>query len=111
MEQRARVAPMTFLRSSLFRGGVLAAIILTSVFVAESTFFAGFGLLVLFGIWYAIYLILVPRLRGTGGIVIVLLSMFVMIAAIDAIWVAGVSLLLFLQGNWLAFSSAARLDE
>ena len=102
---------MTFLRSSLFRGGVLAAIILTSVFVAESTFFAGFGLLMLFGIWYAIYLILVPRLRGTGGIVIVLLSMFVMIAAIDAIWVAGVSLLLFLQGNWLAFSAAARLDE
>jgi len=102
---------MAFLRSSLFRRGALVAIILTSVFVAESTFFAGFALLILFGIWYAVYLVVVPRLRATGGIIIVLLSMFVLIGATEANWVAGVAALLFLQGNWFAFSSAARLDE
>jgi len=109
--QTGPVIPTTILRSSWFRRLGVVAIVLVGVFVAESTAFSIIALLILFGLWNALYLFVVPRARQTGGILIVFLSLIVFAAATESGWPAVIGLALFVQGNWLAFSAAARLDE
>lgn len=69
------------------------------------------GLLILFGVWNLIHLFVVTRTRFVGGLIILLLSLIVFAIATLAPWAALIGLLLFAHGNWLAFISAARLDE
>ena len=110
-KQTGPAIPMTALRTSRFRRLGVVAIVLVGVFVADATPFAIIVLLILFGLWNALYLFVVPRLRQTGGILIVFLSLIVFAAGTAATWASVIGLALFLQGNWLAFSAAARLDE
>ena len=110
-KQTGPAIPMTALRTSRFRRLGVVAIVLVGVFVADATPFAIIALLILFGLWNALYLFVVPRLRQTGGILIVFLSLIVFAAATEAAWATPIGLALFAQANWLAFTAAARLDD
>jgi len=103
--------PMDALRTSWFRRAGLVAIVLVGVFVANNTGFSVIALLLLFGVWNAIYLFVVPRARQTGGVLILFLSLIVFAAATEAAWATPIGLALFAQANWLAFTAAARLDD
>lgn len=102
---------MEILRTSRFRQAGFGAIIAASIVLPGSIVWTALGLLILFGLWNAVYLFLVPRSRLFGGILLTFVSLFPLGSATSLEWVGVIGLLLFAQGNWLAFIAAARLDE
>lgn len=102
---------MEFHRTSRFRRAVVVTFIPISIVLADSTFAAFFGLLILFGIWNAIVLFLVPRSRLAGGIFLLIVSSMVLGFGTDALWLAALGGILFVQANWLSFTAASRLDQ
>lgn len=102
---------MVQLNRSSVRRGILAGILLVSVFLAETRIVAFVLLVLLFGLWSGVSRFLVPRSRFLGGIVILFLSLFTFLVAIPVNWVALVAGVLFAHGNWHALTAAARLDE
>jgi hypothetical protein len=102
---------MEGLRSGWFQGLSVVSLGALSYAFADVWVVSFIGLLILFGFWNLIYLLVVPRTRFVGGIIILIFSMIVFAIASLAPWTALVGLFLFGHGNWLAFVSAARLDE
>ena len=100
-----------FHRTSLFRRAVLVAFIPMSFFLTDSPVFAFIGLLILFGIWNAVVLLLVPRSRFAGGVVLLIVSSMVLGFGMEALWLAALGGVVFVQANWLSFTAAARLDQ
>jgi hypothetical protein len=68
-------------------------------------------LLILFGLWNALYLLVVPRTRFIGGVLLLVLSGPVLGVGTSVPWVGLLGGLLFGHGSWLALVAAARLDE
>jgi len=87
------------------------AILLASLFLADEGVVAFIMLVLLFGLWNGIYLLIIPRSRFFGGILVLLLSLFTFIVAIPVGWAALVAGLLFVHGNWHSFLAATRLDQ
>jgi hypothetical protein len=102
---------MSRLKTARFRRVTIVALLLASIFLTNSPVPAFIFLLLLFGVWNAIYLYVVPRFRQIGGTAILVISVPVFLAGSAAAWVSILGLVLFLHGNWLAFTAAARLDE
>lgn len=100
-----------FHRTSLFRRAAVVAFIPMSIFLTDSPVFAFIGLLILFGIWNAVVLLLVPKSRFAGGVVLLIVSSIVLGFGMDALWLAALGGVVFVQANWLSFTAAARLDQ
>lgn len=102
---------MNVLDNSRFRLLTIGGLGVVSFVFADQWVASFIFLMILFAIWNAIFLLIVPRTRFTGGIVVLFLSMPVLGVGTSAPWVGAIGGLLFVHGSWLALVAAARLDE
>lgn len=102
---------MSVLTDTRFRLLVMGGLGVLSYVFADQWVAAFIFLMILFGVWNVIYLLIVPRTRFTGGIVVLFLSMPVLGLGTSVPWVGLIGGLLFGHGSWLALLAAARLDE
>lgn len=99
------------LRSSEFRWGSVVVLGVLSVLFTDEPIGIFILLLVLFGFWNLAYLFIIPRTRLGGGMLLLLLSLLMFAGALSEWWLAIAGGFLFVHGNYLAFTSAARLHQ
>lgn len=93
------------------RAAVLVGVLAVGLFFSDNPVFTVIASLILYGLWYALVALLVPRTRYVGGIALIVLSIPVFGIAFIANWVGIYAVFLLAHGNWLSLSSAARLHR